>query len=171
MTREFGVTAFGRAWLRRIEPVTVTGVDRDLVRARSLARRGVGDPVVDGSRVRATVTERGREHAVALAVPAWDARERALADRALAGHDPGDPSDEAAAALAAAGVGIAPDPAELAPGSEVRRAHLLAVCYRLVRCIDEDPRLAIALRAPDGRGPRDPDLIPLAEVGTAGFYG
>ena len=42
MTREFGATAWGRAWLKMIEPVLITGPpDRDLPRARALARRAI----------------------------------------------------------------------------------------------------------------------------------
>ncbi|AUM20299.1 hypothetical protein CSW53_27455 (plasmid) [Rhodococcus ruber] len=72
MTREFGATAWGRAWLRQIEPILIAGdPDRDLVRARSLARRAIDGLCIDGHRVTARLTERGREHVIVLDIPTW----------------------------------------------------------------------------------------------------
>ncbi|WP_016699340.1 hypothetical protein [Actinoalloteichus spitiensis] len=185
MTREFGCTAWGKAWLRRLEPLASGGPDPDRVRARGLARRAVREFRVQGTQVSAVLGERGREHVITLTVPPWTPDEIRTARRRLrstagpSGTLPEDLPDELAAELEAAGPRIAPDPGELTastPSGPPRRAHLLAVCYALVQRVDEEPALAVRLRmagaqdVPTPPAPTSPSLIPLAELDPRLFY-
>ncbi|AUS79643.1 hypothetical protein C1701_16245 [Actinoalloteichus sp. AHMU CJ021] len=185
MTAEFGSTAWGRAWLRRLEPVTSAGPDPDRVRARGLARRAVRDLRIRDNQVSAVLSERGRDHAITLTVPAWSPDEVRTARRRLRSSvgPPGglheDLPDDLAAELETAGPRIAPDLGELTATSStgpLRRAHLLAVCYALVQRVDEEPALAVRLRTPaiqDVLAPPAParsSMVPLAELDPHDFY-
>ncbi|GAA1805467.1 hypothetical protein GCM10009811_31320 [Nostocoides veronense] len=84
MTREFGATAWGRAWLKQIEPVLITGApDRDLPRARALARHAITDLTITGRRVTASITDRSHGQTLALDIPAWSGDEQRTVERAL----------------------------------------------------------------------------------------
>ncbi|AUM20109.1 hypothetical protein [Rhodococcus ruber] len=182
MTREFGATAWGRAWLRQIEPILIAGdPDRDLVRARSLARRAIDGLCIDGHRVTARLTERGREHVIVLDIPTWTDREHRTASEVLAGVDAahgGDLPDHLAAALASAGVQIAPpvdDIETTGDADATKRHHVLAVCYALAQRIDEEPVLTLRLRTPPESSPRvetttPSGLLALTDIDPATFY-
>lgn len=160
MIREFGATAWGRAWLKQIEPILITGApDRDLPRARALARRAITDLSIDGPQVTARLTDRGRDHTITLDVPTWTGKEQRtvswIIDRTGTSHA-GDLSDHLAADLTSAGVRIAPRIDDITACSDtghVERRHLLALCYALVQRIDEEPVLAIRLRTPPETSP------------------
>lgn len=181
MIPEFGVTAWGRAWLRLAEPTTVTTVDARLPKARALARRDQVEYLVTApGRIDAVVRAQDAKHSIQLAFPLWDdaARDRAdafldenpAAWQALSG---GDAPDELAAAVG----DVAPDADDIKATCRCRERrrpclHQLAVLYALVQRIDEEPALALALRgwvraavADDGPGP-----VPLAALDPAGFY-
>lgn len=183
MTREFGATAWGRAWLKQIEPIHITGApDRDLPRARALARHAITDLSIDGPQVTARITERGRDHQpLALDIPAWTGEEQRTVERALTstGSSPaGDLPDHLATDLTAAGVRIAPRIDEITATSDterIERRHVLAVCYALVQKIDEEPVLAVRLRTPPETSPSTVEsspagLLALTDIDLKTFY-
>ncbi|WP_151527043.1 hypothetical protein [Serinicoccus kebangsaanensis] len=182
MTREFGATAWGRAWLRMIEPVFITGPpDRDLPRARALARRAVEDLTVEGSRVTARLTERGHRHTITLNIPIWNHKEQRAAAHAIGQATPvdsGDLPDHLVTELTSAGVQIAPRIDDINVKSdtdEVIRRHVLAICYALVQRIDEEPILASRLRTSpqttgESKGHTPDGLLPLAAINPRTFY-
>ncbi len=182
MTQEFGATAWGHAWLRRIEPITITGApDSGLPRARALARRGVTDLVVESGRITARITDRAREHGITLDVPAWSPREQSTVARMvgdLGTSRSGDLPDELVPELASAGVRLAPRIDDITATSDVGRVsrrHVLATCYALVQRIDEQPVLAIHLRTPQEMSARRQDpkhtgLLALTDIDPTTFY-
>lgn len=183
MTREFGATAWGRAWLRQIEPVLITGApDRNLPRARALARRDITDLAIDGPRATARLTERGRGHTITLDIPAWTDQEQRTVAGMINGIDASharDLPDHLAADLVAAGVRIAPRVDDITASSDtghVGRRQVLAVCYALVQRIDEEPVLAVRLRTPRAASPGTEiaspvGLLALTDIDPMTFYG
>lgn len=114
MTREFGATAWGRAWLRQIEPVLITGPpDRDLPRARALARRAIEDLTIEANQVTARLTERGHKHTITLNIPIWNREEQNVVTRTIGqatSSRSGDLPDRLVTELSSVGVRIAPVP-------------------------------------------------------------
>ena len=189
MGAAFGVTAWGRTWLRTIESTATSAPNPALPQARALARRGsVTISSVGGGAIRAEVTARGRTFPVAVDVPLWGrgevvvvrkilgsvgARDR----RILAGEIP----DAIVADLKDKGISVAveiPDCVATCGCTSRRRpcVHHLAVVYCLAQRIDEEPALAVALR--EKRAHRagssrsgDVDRILLTEVDAASYYG
>ena len=176
MTREFGATAWGRAWLKQIEPVLITGApDRDLPRARAL------DLTITGRRVTASITDRSHGQTLALDIPAWSGDEQRTVERALTSTGSlhaGDLPDRLATDLTAAGVRIAPRIEEIAAAGDtgrIERRHVLAVCYALVQRIDEEPVLAVRLRTPSETSPSTvksspAGLLALTDIDPKTFY-
>lgn len=183
MTREFGSTAWGRAWLKQIEPVLITGPpDRDLSRARALARRAIDDLTIEGNRVTARLTERGHEHTITLNIPIWNHKEQTAVAHAIgqaSSSRSGDLPDHLVTELTSAGVRVAPlidDITTTSDTGEASRRHVLAICYALVQKIDEEPELAIRLRTPCDPASKTksltPDgLLPLTAINPRRFYG
>ncbi|SDC54437.1 hypothetical protein [Rhodococcus tukisamuensis] len=188
MSTEFGVTAWGRAWLRTVESTAASAPNPALPQARSLARNGaVHLAEVRAGRIRAEVTVRGKSFPVALEVPVWTTKEaaavRRLLDRAGARDrrvSAGELPDALVADLLAKDIAVAPPIAEHAAtcGCTGRRrpcVHHLAVLYGLVRKVDEEPAVAVALRQNGGRSAEaaspESNWIVLTEVDPAGFYG
>lgn len=180
MNRDYGVTAWGRAWLSRVEPIHFSGPpDSALPRARTLCRRALSDLTIDGSTVIAHVTGTGRHPTVTLEVPTWTPKERATAAGIIGRADAepgGDLPDRLVGELSTAGVTLAPPITDIAvSGAGVKRHHVLAVCYALIRRIDEEPVLALRLRAPTDGVARvasvPPDLIALTAIDATTFYG
>ena len=182
MTREFGATAWGHAWLKMLEPVlTTTEPDRALPRARALARRHITELTIQTNHVSARIADRGREHTIALAIPPWTREEHQTAVRILAQSGPthsGDLPDHLATELTTAGVRIAPTMEEVAATGDTGpapRHYVLATCYALVQRVDEEPALAIQLRQPTttttSPQPTGPvDLLPLSDIDPRTFY-
>lgn len=182
MTREFGATAWGRAWLKTIEPVLITGPpDRALPRARALARRAIADLTIEANRVTARITDRGREHTITLNIPIWNDKEQTEVARTIGRAAPsrsGDLPDQLVTELTSVGARIAPridDITVTSDTSEASRWHVLAICYALVQKIDEEPELAIRLRTPSDPASKTksltPDgLLPLTAIDPSTFY-
>lgn len=176
MTVEFGSTAWGRAWLSRIQPVLTAALDRDLPRARNLARR-TGGLTIHGNQVTGTVADRGRRHVITLTIPTWSNDEHRAAARLLNGSErAGDIPDELVDELASAGVTIAPEIGTISVTADVdspKRPLILALCYALVQRVDEEPTLAVRLRTPpDAKAMENelPTRIALTEIDPATFY-
>lgn len=183
MTREFGATAWGRAWLRQIEPVLITGPpDRDLPRARALARRAIEDLTIEANQVTARLTERGHKHTITLNIPIWNREEQNVVTRTIGqatSSRSGDLPDRLVTELSSVGVRIAPPTDAITTTSdtgEASRRHVLAVRYALVQMIDEEPELAVRLRTPSEPASKTksltPDgLLPLTAIDPRTFYG
>lgn len=163
MAAEFGVTAWGRAWLRTIESVAAGGPNPALPQARSLARNGaVVLAEISAGRIQGAVLAKGREFPVTITVPTWTAAQARTVRMTLEGAGAqdrrigsGELPDELAARLLDAGVAVASGTADCTaecPCTGRRRpcVHHLAVIYCLVQRIDEEPALAVRLR--DQRG-------------------
>ncbi|NKW46137.1 hypothetical protein GS979_06880 [Rhodococcus hoagii] len=145
--------------------------------------------VVDAGRIRAEVTVRGRTVPVDIAIPLWSGKEsaavRILLDRAgtsTRSVAAGDIPDSVATDLTAKSISITGDPdthitACPCAGRKRPCLHHLAAIYQLVAQIDEEPTLAVALRAKPGPMVRRSalaaraDSIPLDEIDATGFYG
>ncbi|GFZ82625.1 hypothetical protein [Nesterenkonia alkaliphila] len=182
MTREFGSTAWGRAWLKQIEPVLITGPpDRDLPRARALARRAIDDLTIEANQITARLTDRGHEHTITLNIPTWNHREQTVVARTIGQATPsrsGDLPDHLVTELTSAGVRVAPRIDDISATShtdEASRRHVLAICYALVQNIDEEPVVAVRLRmprvtAPHSGGSASDDMLALADIDPRTFY-
>ncbi|MCP2169108.1 SWIM zinc finger family protein [Goodfellowiella coeruleoviolacea] len=183
---DFGATGWGRAWVRAVESTAVTTPNPLLPKARSLARNDAVTTVdIAPGRLTAEVVDRGRHHRVTIDIPLWTGQVRLVADRLVArslaehrGLAPGDLPDALAADLASHGIDIAvPTDAQTATCTCASRrrpcSHVLATHYALAQRVDEQPALALTLRAPRRTGHRqgDPDWIDLREVDAAAFYG
>jgi uncharacterized Zn finger protein len=157
MIPEFGVTPWGRAWLRTLESPTVAQPNPLLPKARSLARnQQVHDLRAAAGHVSATVVDR-TPRAVEVTFDPWpeevtSAVTRALtAARSSAPTPDGDLPDELIAALSELGAELAPPCDEWATACTCasRRspcAHVSACVYALVQAVDEQPAVAITLR-------------------------
>lgn len=191
MGTEFGVTAWGRAWLRTVESTAASAPNPSLPQARSLARNGaVHLTEVGAGRILAEVTVRGRIFPVAVEVPVWTKKDagtvRRLLDRAGAGDrrvTAGELPDALVADLLAKDIVVAPPIAECTAtcrctGRRSPCVHHLAVLYGLAQRVDEEPAVAVVLRERRRTGRNsaaaacpEPDWIALTGVDAAGFYG
>ncbi|MFC4606094.1 hypothetical protein [Rhodococcus kronopolitis] len=189
MSAEFGVTAWGRAWLRTVESTTVSAPNPALPQARSLARNGaVHLATVGAGRVLAEVTVRGKVFPVTVQVPVWTRKDAGTVRRLLgrAGAQDrrvsaGELPDGLVAELLAKDIAVAPVIAECTAtcGCTGRRSpcvHHLAVLYGLVRRVDEEPAVAVALRENGARSTTvaanpESDWLALTEIAADGFYG
>lgn len=181
MNTEFGITAWGRGWLRVAEPTTIQVPDSRLPRARALARRGhVRDLAVVPGQVRATVDD-GRSYAVEIKVPCWTDEQRAIARHIVNEHHTapsaiGELPDELDAALRSAGLPAAPRPPYTLTGDCTCTRpkpclHMIATCFALIQAIDEHPFLALTLRGLDlPQHHESPLRIPLSQLRTTDFY-
>lgn len=174
MTEEFGVTAWGREWTRLAQPTKITRPNPAIPRARSLARNdGVDDLVLTAGSVTASFAGKKDSH-VTLTCPLWDARQAAAAAEVV-GTAGGDLPDALHAELLERGVAIAPSADDVAPTCDcAQRArpcvHILATYFEVARRLDENPRLALALRGFDpGRGSTAARVL-LADIDPTTFY-
>ncbi|MGF7123799.1 hypothetical protein [Rhodococcus sp. AG1013] len=190
MAIKFGVTAWGRVWLRTIESTTASSSNSLLPQARTLSGNGsVVLTVAEAGRIRADVTVRGKAFPVGIDVPLWDRRESATvrATVARAGADDrrvaaGELPDGLVAELVDKGISLTGDVADHAgtcacTGRRKPCLHHLAAIYQLVQRIDEEPALAVALRerrsataARFAEGSSS-DWIPLSRIDVARYYG
>lgn len=176
-TAEFGYTAWGRDFLRIVEPTSVTKPEPLLPRARSLARNAMTDVRVDGRLIRGTVVRGGDASVAYLEFAPLD---RAVAHElgAAVGSAPGASAltDEVHALVA----GSPPELTVVDCSCRARTArcvHVLALMYETIRRIDEDPALALSLRgfrdALDGAEVVDDAVerwTPLAALDPQSFY-
>lgn len=178
MTAEFGISHAGKAWLRRIEPLTATQPDPALIPARRIARQTSSPAAITGHVVAVTIGERGHQHEVKLTVPTWGEAEATTVSELLA-RTPLAPledlPDGLLGDLRAAQVDLAPalDQIQVHPPTAHRR-HVLAAFYKLIQLLDEDPPLALALRQPQPETVHptatSPGWLPLADLDADSFY-
>ncbi|AZS40102.1 hypothetical protein CVS54_01425 [Microbacterium oxydans] len=157
MIPEFGVTPWGRAWLKTLESPTAARPNPLLPKARSLARNHkVQDLQTSAGRVSATVADK-TPRAVEVTFDPWPKEVASAVTRALtAARSPattpeGDLPDELIAALAVLGAELAPPQHEWATVCTCTSrhspcAHVSACIYTLIHAVDEQPAVAITLR-------------------------
>lgn len=166
---EFGMTQWGRAWLRVIERISSVPNPK-LPNARRLAR-DVGDEVrVEPGRISATIDGK----TVEIEVPLWTEDELAEVKRVLVqgsnepprrgtgGAPPrrgtggaGDLPDSLVAELTGVGVDVACTLDQLRVTCTCRSrvevcVHALAAVYGAVMVVDQQPTRALELRTPEG---------------------
>lgn len=175
---EFGVTAWGRAWLRTVERTTGLPLP-GLPKARTLARNRQVALDVAAHPIAATVTDGTRSHTTVLPIRRWDEGHLRRAWEMLRGSASatGDLPDDLAGALKDAGVVVAIPLEEVPYACSCRSraspcAHVLAAVYALVLLIDERPQTAVDIRT--GGAPQEaepgPDWVALATLSPEGFY-
>lgn len=172
MTDEFGVTAWGRDWVRIAQPTKIIRPNPAIPRARSLARKDcVGDVVVGAGSVIASVAGTN-DRRVTLTHPIWTPQQVAAAHSLLVD---GDLPDTLHAQMVRQGLPVAPQVDELTSTCDCpQRArpcvHILAVYFEVARRIDENPRLAFVLRGVDAKSDRYASRIPITQIDPATFY-
>lgn len=189
MAAEFGVTAWGRAWLRTVERVVAKPIP-GLSAARSLARNNaVVFTDISAGNIAAKVTAKGAVSSVKIVVPLWNAKQFDSVTRALqrAGTtsqsvSTGELPDSVVPALSSIGIGVAPDLSDCAAtcdctGKRVPCVHHLATIYALANKLDEEPALAMTLRSKPRKtraAASTPALVGwilLREIDASTFYG
>ncbi|MFC8933486.1 hypothetical protein ACFT1A_15535 [Rhodococcus sp. NPDC057135] len=190
MANEFGVTAWGRAWLRTVERTAASGPNPSLPTARTLARNGsVEFTAVSSGTVVAEVSTKAKTSSVTIGVPLWTKSEIAAvksllrsAGKANRSVCTGELPDSVVTELQARNIAVAVDLSECTASCNCsgRRSpcvHHLAAIYALAGRIDEEPVLAVTLRsAPDKAGKKSastqsPEWIPLSDIDIRSFYG
>lgn len=178
---EFGYTRWGMDWVRLAEPLRQTRPDPLLPRARSIARNHGVRTELEGRVVRAHI-HRGGQASITHIELAPLSREAVTALAATVGPAPAIPTDEMYAAVAGAGVSVAPEPAAIdcsCTARTVRCVHVLATFYAVARQVDEDPRLSLDLQGygreqdpDDSAEPAEsPRWVPLNRIDPAVYFG
>lgn len=189
MATEFGVTAWGRAWLRTIERIVGTPLP-GLGTARSHARNNtVVLTDISAGNIAAEVTVRGTVSTVTIAVPLWEKEQLDAVTRALRAvgtksrsAPTGELPDSVVADLRSQDIAIAADLSECSAtcdctGKRTPCVHHLATIYALAGRIDEEPALAVTLRSNPRKtrvavGAEQPgEWIPLHKIDASRFYG
>lgn len=189
MANEFGVTAWGRAWLRTVEQTAASGPNPSLPTARTLARNGSVEFTVSSGTVVAEVSTKAKTSSVTIGIPLWTKSEIAAvknllrsAGKANRSVSTGELPDSIVTELQARNIAVAVDLSECTASCNCsgRRSpcvHHLAAIYALAGRIDEEPVLAVTLRsAPDKAGKKSastqsPEWIPLSDIDIRSFYG
>jgi uncharacterized Zn finger protein len=176
VTGGFGVTAWGRDWVRLAQPTSVTRPNPAAPRARFLAGADrVHEVELGPGRIRARVRD-GDVHEVTVEFPTWGTSDADVVRAALPGTASTDLADDVHAALTRLGLPPAPDPATLRAQCSCRRRarpcpHLLAVYYHVACRLDEQPRAALTLRGlPATATARVTARIPVRLLDPAEFY-
>ncbi|MFE4501352.1 hypothetical protein ACFRFQ_15960 [Rhodococcus sp. NPDC056743] len=189
MAAEFGVTAWGRVWLRTIEQTSTSGRNPSLPTARTLARGGgVTFTDISAGTLAAQVTAKGKTSTVVVSVPLWDKKQSDIVARLIRASgttnrsvSTGELPDSVVADLRARDITVAVDLSECSATCDCssRRTpcvHHLAAIYALSGRIDEEPALAVTLRTKQGRKRNSTtkkergEWIPLREIDVATFY-
>lgn len=178
MSDVFGVTAWGKDWLRMAQPTSITRPNPALPRARTLARTDrVGDVVLASGSIKATVSVSDKQqHQVFLTLQVWNADQSAAARGAIADVSASDLPDAVHADLTRRGIPVGPKADSVAAscdctGRTTPCVHVLAVYFEVARRVDEQPRLAFDLRGVSPRPARDASRIPIEQIDPATFYG
>lgn len=178
MSDVFGVTVWGKDWLRLAQPTSITRPNPALPRARTLARGDrVGNVVLGPGSITATVSVSDTSNfTVSLSFQVWDAAQSAVALEAIAGVSTGDLPDSVHADLARRGVPAGPKADSITATCECTQrtspcVHVLAVYFESARRLDEQPRLAFDLRGVERQPARDASRIPIELIDPVGFYG
>lgn len=174
---EFGVTLWGRGWLRVVEPISAVP-DSKLPSARRLARDIDEDLRIEPGRVAALI----EAERVEIEVPTWTDAEREVIDRLVESSgvraSAGDLPDALVGELRSAGIEVACRPEELRANCSCRSRtekcrHVLAAIYAVVLLVDQQPTRAVTLRSPRSERVQaliDPDWISLDEVEADRFF-
>ncbi|WP_166969427.1 SWIM zinc finger family protein [Brevibacterium atlanticum] len=174
---EFGMTLWGRAWLRVVEPISAAPNPK-LPNARRLARSLDDDLRIEPGRITAAFDA----DRVEVEVPLWTDAERAVIDRMVSSSEApasaGDLPDELVGELKSAGVEVACALERLQTTCSCRSraencVHVLAAIYAAVLLIDQQPTRAVDLRSPRRQRVEaliDPDWIALGDVDADHFY-
>lgn len=190
MANEFGVTAWGRVWLRTVEQTASSKPNPSLPTARTLARNGaVTLTDISAGNVSGTVTVKGKTSTVVVTVPFWENKESNAAQRLLKSAgvknrsvSTGELPDSVVADLRALDIAVAVSISECTAtcdcsGKRSPCVHHLAVLYALAGRIDEEPALAVTLRSKRRTARRSAaaktqsEWIPLHEIDVSAFYG
>ncbi|MGY2062421.1 hypothetical protein ACW9HQ_46710, partial [Nocardia gipuzkoensis] len=114
MMSEFGVTRWGRAWIRTVEKTTASVPNPALPRARSIARNQGATLSIEVGMVTAKVVVSDTEFTVTIELPLWSEETEKDAERLIAkslaanpGSAAGDLPDGLEADFTAAGVTVA----------------------------------------------------------------
>lgn len=178
---DFGYTAWSKDWLRLAEPLSLTKPEPLLPRARGIARNDGVATEISGTVVRAHI-HRGAEASVTHLELTPFSRDTIEALGRLIPPDALVLSDELRAAVAEAGIAIAPRllSSDCSCRARLDRClHMLATCYAVVRQIDENPWLALDLQgyrstaaAPESAVPTAPPRwTPLDTLDPATYFG
>ncbi|QXW04080.1 SWIM zinc finger family protein [Rhodococcus globerulus] len=189
MATEFGVTAWGRVWLRTVEQTSTSGRNPALPTARTLARNGgVTFTDISAGTVSAQVTAKGKTSTVVVTVPLWDKTQSDTAARMIRALgttnrsvSTGELPDSVVADLQARDITVAVNLSECTATCDCssRRTpcvHHLAAIYALAGRIDEEPALAVTLRTKQAKrrnsAAKKPqgEWIPLREIDVGSFY-
>lgn len=174
---EFGMTLWGRAWLRVVEPISAAPNPK-LPNARRLARSLDEDLRIEPGRITATFDA----DRVEIEVPLWTESELSVIDRMVRSSEArasaGDLPDELVGELKSAGVEVACGLEGLPTNCSCRSraencVHVLAAIYAAVLLIDQQPIRAVELRSPRRQSVEaliDPDWIALADVDADRFF-
>ncbi|WP_092801465.1 hypothetical protein [Rhodococcus globerulus] len=189
MATEFGVTAWGRVWLRTVEQTSTSGRNPALPTARTLARNGgVTFTDISAGTVSAQVTAKGKTSTVVVTVPLWDKTQSDTAARMIRAVgtknrsvSTGELPDSVVADLQALDITVAVGLSECTATCDCssRRTpcvHHLAAIYALAGRIDEEPALAVTLRTKQAKRRNSvakklqAEWIPLREINVESFY-
>ncbi|WP_094610317.1 hypothetical protein [Rhodococcus sp. WWJCD1] len=154
----FGSTPWGKDWIRRVEPITVTRPNPMLPRARSLVRNdSVSLNHNNIGEFRCVVSAGKRSETAVLSLPRYSATERKSVLRILARHTrggttSGDLPDEVHAELVASKLSPVPDNTEASCTCSGRIdpcLHVTAATYAISLIVDQMPTSALAVRGVD----------------------
>jgi hypothetical protein len=146
-TAEFGYTRWGAEVVRLAEPLSVRSPEPQAPRARSIARNGGVDLVVDGRSVRGVVQRGGQASVAQLEFAPMTTAAASILRKALgAANEPGDETYRRvveSGAWSQAALDVADCSCR---GRGDRCVHILAVLYATAAAIDREPALALRLR-------------------------
>ncbi|MDN5604512.1 MAG: hypothetical protein L0G59_03705 [Kocuria sp.] len=174
---EFGMTLWGRAWLRIVERIS-SAPSPKLPNARRLAR-GIDDAIRVESGLITAVIE---TNSVEIAVPLWTENELATVEEKLSSSNVrgagGDLPDALVEDVKTAGVDIACELDRLQVTCTCRSrtdkcVHVFAAIYGAVLAIDQQPTRAVIVRSPrreSGRTLIDSDWIALEDIEVGPFF-
>ncbi|MGV8874880.1 MAG: hypothetical protein ACOH2Q_20285 [Rhodococcus sp. (in: high G+C Gram-positive bacteria)] len=154
----FGSTPWGKEWVRRVEPISVTRPNPMLPRARSLARKDA--VTVDHKNIgqfRCLVSAGKQIETVVISLPRYAAAQRKsvlriLARHTLGGATSGDLPDEVHAELVASLLSPVPNATETSctcSGRIEPCLHVTAATYAISLIVDQMPASALAVRGVD----------------------
>jgi uncharacterized Zn finger protein len=176
MTELFGVTPWGRDWVRLAQPTAIARPNPALPKARSLARNDrVEELNLTLGGITATVTDKAVRR-VRLGLAPWTAAQLAEAQEMLKACPEADLPDSLHAEMSRRGLAPVPRVDELTTECDCpQRArpcvHTLAVFFEVARRVDESPRLSLVPRGVDGARGTAGSHIRLSDIERSTFYG
>lgn len=173
MSDEFGLTAWGRDWIRLAQPISITRPNPALPRARTLARNDkVVEVVITAGAITAEVSGK-RKYVVSLSCPTWTEPDIRRAEDILAAVPAGDLPDSVHVECIRRGLVMLEEVTAICDCTQRATpcVHILAVFFEIARRVDEQPLLAFELRGVRGRSDRDATRILIEHIDPANFYG